>query len=181
LTWRLSYQRCIFLGVLARVEATADAIEEGGHAGALLGQEAAGYGPCLHCLILRSWSPPCLVPMLGQNVFIWNVRDLNSRTRCDVVCESLLQEHVSVACLVKTKLDVLLLPLANDLMGTSFDYVCLPASGALGVSCWLGLTIHGQSHGKLRDVSRSPSTFSRCAQPRRLGRSWPSMVRSMKV
>lgn len=71
-------------------------------------------------------------PMLGQNIFIWNARGLNMRARRAVVREFLLQKHVSVLCLVETKLDVLLPCMASDLMGTSFDYVCLPSVGASG-------------------------------------------------
>ena len=46
--------------------------------------------------------------MLGHNIFIWNVRGLNSQAHRDVVREFLLQERASVACLVETKIDVLL-------------------------------------------------------------------------
>lgn len=68
--------------------------------------------------------------MLSGNVFVWNVRGLNSRARCDVVREFLLQERASVACLVETKVDVLQNNMVYDLMGTNFDYLCLPANGA---------------------------------------------------
>lgn len=108
--------------------------------------------------------------MLGHNIFIWNVRGLNMCARRDVVREFLLQEHVMVACLVETKLDVLLPPLANKLMGTSFDYACLPSSGASG-SIVLALAMHGLFHGKRLDVSRLLSALSHCALPRGRGRS----------
>jgi len=45
--------------------------------------------------------------MLGQHVFIWNARGLNSWARRDVVREFLQQERASVVCLVETKIDVL--------------------------------------------------------------------------
>ena len=70
--------------------------------------------------------------MLGPNIFIWNVCGLNMRARRAVVREFLLQERVSVLCLVETKIDVLSSAMANELMGMSFDYVCLPAMGASG-------------------------------------------------
>jgi hypothetical protein len=44
----------------------------------------------------------------------------------------LLQECASVACLVETKVDVLQINMVYDLMGTNFDYLCLPATGASG-------------------------------------------------
>lgn len=108
--------------------------------------------------------------MLGHNIFIWNVRGLNTRALRDVVQEFLLQERVTVACLVETKLDVLLSPLSNELMGTSFDYACLPSSGALG-SIVLALAMHVLFHGKRLDVSRLLSALSHCALPRGHGRS----------
>lgn len=70
--------------------------------------------------------------MSSKKLFIWNVWGLNSRVRRDAVCEFLLQERVSVACLIETKLDVFTLATANDLAGSSFDYVCVPSSGASG-------------------------------------------------
>jgi hypothetical protein len=70
--------------------------------------------------------------MSTTNMFIWNVHGLNSQARRDVVRELLLKECVSVACLVETKIYVMLPTLAYDLMGTSFDYVFLPANGASG-------------------------------------------------
>jgi hypothetical protein len=41
--------------------------------------------------------------MSEHNMFIWNVRGLNSRARRDVVCEFLARERASVVCLVETK------------------------------------------------------------------------------
>lgn len=54
------------------------------------------------------------------------------RARRSVVRELLLQERVSVLCLVETKIDDLSLAMTNDLMGTSFDYVLLPFVGVSG-------------------------------------------------
>lgn len=68
--------------------------------------------------------------MLGHNILVWNVRGLNMRARRAVVREFLLQERVSLLCLVETKINVLSASMAAELMGTMFDYVCLPASGA---------------------------------------------------
>lgn len=73
--------------------------------------------------------------MLGHNIFIWNVRGLNLRACRDVVRKFVLQERASVICLVETKIDVLSLSMASDLMGTGFDYVCLLASGASEGDC----------------------------------------------
>ena len=70
--------------------------------------------------------------MLGQQVFIWNVRGLNSRAHRDVVREFLQQQRVSVVCLVETKVDVLLSGMATDLMGTTFDYFVLAGCWCLG-------------------------------------------------
>ena len=70
--------------------------------------------------------------MLGQSLFIWNVRGLNSQARRDVVRQFFVQERLSIVCLVETKIDVLRPLMVSDLMGTTFDYVCLPAAGASG-------------------------------------------------
>ena len=56
--------------------------------------------------------------MLGHNISICTVRGLNSRARRDVVREFMSQEHVSVVCLVETKIDVLRPLMVSDLMGT---------------------------------------------------------------
>lgn len=68
--------------------------------------------------------------MLGQQVFIWNMRGLNSHAHREVVREFLQQERVSIVCLSETKVDVLHQAMANDIMGSGFDYLCLPADGA---------------------------------------------------
>ena len=54
------------------------------------------------------------------------------RARRSVVREFLLQERVTVLCLVETKLDVLTASMASELMGLAFDYVLLPSIGASG-------------------------------------------------
>lgn len=70
--------------------------------------------------------------MLGNNVFIRNVCDFNSWAHRDALREFLVQERASVVCLVETKIDVVQPCFISDLMGTTFDYVCLPSSGASG-------------------------------------------------
>lgn len=65
--------------------------------------------------------------MIGHNVFIWNIRGLNMRAWREVMREFWLQECASILCLVETKIDVISLAMANDLMGLSFDYVLLPS------------------------------------------------------
>ena len=54
------------------------------------------------------------------------------RAHRQVVREFVLQERVSVLCLVETKIDVLSSAMAADLMGTSFDYALLPSIGTSG-------------------------------------------------
>jgi hypothetical protein len=70
--------------------------------------------------------------MIGHNLFVWNVRGLNSRARRDGVREFIAQERVSVVCLVETKLTALQPCMLSELMGVAFDYVCLPSEGAAG-------------------------------------------------
>jgi exonuclease III len=57
-------------------------------------------------------------------VLVWNVRGLNMSARRSVVCELLLQERVSVLCLVETKIKDLSLAMTNDLMGSPLTMCC---------------------------------------------------------
>jgi exonuclease III len=70
--------------------------------------------------------------MSESNVFVWNAHGPNMRARREAIREFLMQERVSVACLVETKLDVLPQAMASELFGMSFDYVLLPSFGASG-------------------------------------------------
>lgn len=70
--------------------------------------------------------------MLDTKVFIWNVRGANSRARRDAVREFMSQQRASIACLVETKVTVMQPAMAIDLVGSSFDYVCLPDIGLSG-------------------------------------------------
>lgn len=70
--------------------------------------------------------------MTSENLFVWNVRDLNGRTRRNVVREFTAQERVSLVCLQETKLDVVYNQLANEILGSAFDYACLPVINTAG-------------------------------------------------
>lgn len=70
--------------------------------------------------------------MISHNIMIWNVRGLNRRARRCVVHEFVLQERVCLLCLLETKIAALFEPWANELMGSDFDYCCVPAQGASG-------------------------------------------------
>jgi exonuclease III len=94
--------------------------------------------------------------MLGQNILVWNVRGLKMRARRAVVREFLLQERVCLLCLLETKIDVLPSAMASELMGNSFDYVCLPAAGASGGSRWPG-GMHGACPRNRVAPTRCPS------------------------
>jgi hypothetical protein len=94
--------------------------------------------------------------MLGTNLLVWNVRGVNSRARRDVVREFMSQEHASIACLVETKVDVMPPAMATDLMGTSFDYACVPADGLSGgiMVAWCRDVWTGLCPGMLPAASR---------------------------
>ena len=65
---------------------------------------------------------------------MWNVRGLNGRARHNVVREFLVQHRASVVCLQETKLSAVCNVLANEILGSTFDYIFVPAvnvSGAL--------------------------------------------------
>lgn len=96
--------------------------------------------------------------MFANSVLIWNVRGLNMRARREVVREFWSQEHASVLCLVETKLSAMsLAAMANDLMGTNFDYVLVPSVGlsCRGASCCLGTRMCGSLQTMSFDTSPS--------------------------
>jgi hypothetical protein len=81
------------------------------------GSEAAGTRCRLRRLVCYYPLSHHLSSMLGQNILVWNVRGLNMRARRAVVHEFLLQERVSLLCLLETKIDVLPSAMASELMG----------------------------------------------------------------
>jgi exonuclease III len=102
-----------------------------------------------------------------ENVLIWNVCDLNARSRRDVVKQLVTAEKPSIACLQETKCVVL-----NDfdimqLLGPSFDYFYLPMAQTQG-----GILIAWHSSfGRLQAPLPTPSRrWQECAI-RRMTRS----------
>ena len=63
---------------------------------------------------------------------MWNVRGLNGRARRNVVREFLVQHRASVVCLQETKLSAVCNVLANEILGSMFDYVFVPAVNVSG-------------------------------------------------
>ena len=85
----------------------------------------------------------------NQSCFVWNVRGLNDCARRSVVREFLLQHRASVVCLQETKLSQICNALANDILGSMYDYDYVPAVNTAGGillgwhrDCWevLGLS-----------------------------------------
>lgn len=74
---------------------------------------------------------PILFPM-SEHVLIWNVCGLNNRARRCIVRDILIQQHASILCLQETKVKNFSVNMLNELMGTDFNYCCLPASSASG-------------------------------------------------
>lgn len=67
-----------------------------------------------------------------ESCTVWNVRGINSRARWDMVRTLVDQERVSLICLQETKMSVIDDPIVTDLMGSSFNYFYLPATGMSG-------------------------------------------------
>ena len=67
-----------------------------------------------------------------NSCFLWNVRGLNGRVRRDIVREFLVQHRASVVCLQETKLSAVCNVLANEILGSMFDYVFVPAVNVSG-------------------------------------------------
>ena len=64
--------------------------------------------------------------------FVWNVRGLNGRARRNVVREFLVQERATLVCIQETKISVMCNSIANETLGTAFDYDYVPAIGVSG-------------------------------------------------
>lgn len=88
--------------------------------------------------------------MLAPNecCFVWNVRGLNAQARRNTVKEFLLQHRPSIVCLQETKISNFCNVLANETLGSLFDYVVLPAVNVSGgvllgwrTDVWTGATI----------------------------------------
>jgi exonuclease III len=64
-----------------------------------------------------------------DRLLCWNVRGLNARAHRDVVADLVSQEKISLLCLQETKLAVIDESLITNMLGSSFAYFYLPASG----------------------------------------------------
>jgi hypothetical protein len=85
------------------------------------------------------WSPSS--PMGSENVIVWNVCDLNSWARRDVVRELVAFEWPSIVCSQETKLHVISNFDVIQILGSGFDYTYLPlldsgGGGGGGLSPW---------------------------------------------
>jgi exonuclease III len=70
--------------------------------------------------------------MSENHCLIWNARGLNSRARRSVVRNLVSQHGISILCLQETKVANFSVSMINDIMGSDFDYLCLPVIGAAG-------------------------------------------------
>lgn len=81
--------------------------------------------PCGH--IAHSF-PMSLTP----SCFVWKVHGLNGCACRNVVREFLVQQRTTVVCLQETKLSVICNALANETLGSMFDYAYVPAVNVSG-------------------------------------------------
>jgi exonuclease III len=75
----------------------------------------------------------------AENILMWNVRGLNAWGHSDVVRQLVASENFSLVCLQETKLETIFDYDVIQLVGTSFDYVYLPAvqtRGGILVAWW---------------------------------------------
>jgi exonuclease III len=70
--------------------------------------------------------------MGSENVLVWNVRGLNARLHKDALRSLVDTERTSIVCIQETKLHVIDDFLVMQLLGSGFDYACLPADGTRG-------------------------------------------------
>jgi exonuclease III len=65
-------------------------------------------------------------------ILIWNIRGLNARSQRNVVCELIIANRPSVVCIEETKMHVISYYYVLKLLGSSFDYLFLPAEQTHG-------------------------------------------------
>ena len=94
--------------------------------------------------------------MSSDNCFVWNVRGLNGRDRRNVVRDLVSQERATLVCLQETKLSTICNPLANEILGSMFDYDYLPS---LNVAGGILLGWH-RDHWVVSDVDKSRFSLS---------------------
>jgi exonuclease III len=91
--------------------------------------------------------------MDSDNILIWNVCGLNSRTWCTVVVDMVEQEHIFLVYLQETKLSVMDKSIAISICGGGFEYSFVPAGGTRGgimvtwrASAWSMPQEHASAH-----------------------------------
>jgi exonuclease III len=65
--------------------------------------------------------------MACENILVWNVRGLKARGHCDMVCQLVYAERISLVCLQETKLETISDYDVAQIVGTGFDYFFLPS------------------------------------------------------
>jgi exonuclease III len=66
-------------------------------------------------------------------LLVWNVRGLNSLTRCDAIYQVVSLSGASVVCFQETKLQVVSRAIVDRCLGSAFDsFFFLPAAGTRG-------------------------------------------------
>ena len=71
--------------------------------------------------------------MISCNLFIWNVRELNSQAKRDSVRAVISLNRANLVCLQETKLSFVDLALAKDICGPNFTgFSFFPSDGASG-------------------------------------------------
>jgi hypothetical protein len=82
------------------------------------------------CSVTKIRSVVAAVFLMGsENVLVWNVQGLNAKLHKDALCSLVDTERTSIVCTQETKLHVIDDFLVMQLLGSGFDYACLPADG----------------------------------------------------
>lgn len=106
-----------------------------------------------------------------KNIFIWNVRGLNSTSRQSSVCSFIESFEADIVCLQETKMQNLSNRVVMSYLGADFeDFLDLPSVGASG-GILLAWKRHIQATG-LRRVDHWIPTVFLCNFRKFYGQSW---------
>jgi exonuclease III len=106
-----------------------------------------------------------------EKLLCWNVHGLNSRARRSVVRTVVMSEHLLLLCLQETKVQNFPVAWIVDIMGTNFDYACLPAIDTAGEGA--GSVLLARRHDVWSDTMAVTRAYSVSVHLARLNGSTP--------
>jgi hypothetical protein len=94
--------------------------------------------------------------MSANHLIIWNAQGMNSRACRNVVRDIVQQQRASIVCLQESNVTEYTVTMNSDIIGSDFDYACLPASEWAEALCPLSVVTSRVFLRLVYVVSRSP-------------------------